>query len=85
MTINQKILSVLDWYEIENCINEHDTDGMTPAIQKFDAMADNEEKYNSTARFMFSIWRDRLNEIANKLDHGESIENLIKIFDILHK
>ena len=67
MTINETVQSVLEWFEIENCIKEGDSEGVMIAVRKFDAMANNDRKYNELARIRFMIERDRLYEIANNM------------------
>ena len=67
MTINETVESVLEWFEIEDCIKEGDFEGIMIAVRKFDAMSNNSEKYNELARIRFMIERDRLAEIADNL------------------
>ena len=68
MTINEKVLQVLDWFEVDACIEEGDFEGIMIAVRKFDAMANNSDKYNELARIRFMIERDRLSEIANNIE-----------------
>ena len=71
MTIQQTIDLVLEHFEIDDCIKENDWYGIMVAVRKFNAMSKNTEKYNELARLAFEIERDRLSEIASKINFWE--------------
>ena len=68
MTINETVNVVLEWFEVEDHIKDGDFEGVMTAVRKFDAMANNDRKYNELARIRFMIERDRLYEIANNME-----------------